>query len=875
MIPSSAAASSGKHDLFDWVGSVVDGRYRVDAVVGEGGFGLVYRGFHLGLGFPVAIKCLKIPAHFVAEAKELLVTRFREEGVMLSKLSEHPNIVRVIDFGTGSRHGEPIPYLVLEWLEGQSLADVVAARRASGRGPFSESEALRMLKPVADALAFAHRHGIAHRDIKPENVFVTRSVRGEVPKVLDFGIAKAMQEGETRTQLSTRTSSGFSAFSPAHGAPEQFHPKRFGPTGPWTDVHAFGLLLCEVTSLRPALHGEDTGDLFVASTTGERRTPRQGGAHVSDAFEALCVRATAIEPSKRFANAIELVDALSRCEAGLGAASDHATAPTAFAAGYAPAGASAQTAQPLTPVMARTPAKPARRRWWGLAIAGSVVVALGAGAVALAVVRGRPAKKKAKKAADIVATCLSIESKDVVDFDADAAALSACEKACSPQTAAACVVHGRALVQPKDASPADRSRAVEAFSTACDAGDAKGCARLGDTLTHYRGPRDDARAVVAYQKACDAGDQHACRRYGVMLSSGRGIKKDAPRAMQLFQKACDSGDKTACANLSLGYAIGRGAPKDEARAVALAKQACDGGAMAGCDYLGLFHEQAVGGPKDYARAAQYFEQACNGGGFEGCRDLGGALESGRGVASDPKRAFELYQKACDGGDMAGCNRLGRFFDQGKMTVADPNRAAALFRLTCDAGEAEGCNNLGYMLETGRGIERDVSAAVELYRKGCDDGNMRGCSNYGLKLMQGSGVAKDEAKGVELEKRACEDDDMVGCRHYASAFENGTGVAKNPERAVLLYRRACDGGDMDACTYVANLYLLGQGTLKNEAVAAMLYKRACDADTAMACATLGYLHEIGKGVPKDPVKAHALYKRACDGGNRASCDRMIK
>ena len=80
----------------------------------------------------------------------------------------------------------------------------------------------------------AHQKGIIHRDINPSNILVTIQNDRPVPKIIDFGIAKAMQEGEAATQLVTNTSSGFRAFSPRHGAPEQYRPKEFGATGPWT-----------------------------------------------------------------------------------------------------------------------------------------------------------------------------------------------------------------------------------------------------------------------------------------------------------------------------------------------------------------------------------------------------------------------------------------------------------------------------------------------------------------------------------------------------------------------------------------------------------------------------------------------------------------
>ncbi|MEI7895378.1 MAG: SUMF1/EgtB/PvdO family nonheme iron enzyme, partial [Myxococcales bacterium] len=161
-----------------------------------------------------------------------------------------------------------------------------------------------------DALALAHSLKLAHRDIKPANLFRAQTARGMKLKVLDFGIAKAMQEGETATQLSTRTSSGFSAFSPTYGAPEQFFAKRFGPTGPWTDVHGLGLILVELVTGRPAYDGDEQAEWYEAAMRPERPTPRSRGAQVSDLFESICARALASRPTDRFPDAGALLAAL-------------------------------------------------------------------------------------------------------------------------------------------------------------------------------------------------------------------------------------------------------------------------------------------------------------------------------------------------------------------------------------------------------------------------------------------------------------------------------------------------------------------------------------------------------------------------------------
>lgn len=250
-----------QEDVFELVGSTIDDRYRVDEPVGEGTFGVVYRGWHLNFDHAVAIKCLKVPPHFTAEARRLFLESFRGEGKLLSALSsKNLGVVRVYDFGvTRALHGTPVPYLILEWLTGRNLEALLAERIAAGLGPYEEEAAVALLRPAIEALASAHSSNppIAHRDVKPGNLFVVEDGAKTSLKILDFGIAKAMDEGETATRIVTRTKSAFAAFTPEYGAPEQFQPGTdgYGGTGPWTDVHALGLILVELVTGKPALDG--------------------------------------------------------------------------------------------------------------------------------------------------------------------------------------------------------------------------------------------------------------------------------------------------------------------------------------------------------------------------------------------------------------------------------------------------------------------------------------------------------------------------------------------------------------------------------------------------------------------------------------------
>lgn len=127
-------ASAG--DPFGWVGATVDGKYRIDAMVGEGGFGIVYRGQHLGFGETVAIKCLRVPAALADDERERFFDSFLAEGRLLHRLSRSTaGIVQALDVGGAvSPNGVWTPYLVLEWLDGRPLEDDLEERYQQGKG---------------------------------------------------------------------------------------------------------------------------------------------------------------------------------------------------------------------------------------------------------------------------------------------------------------------------------------------------------------------------------------------------------------------------------------------------------------------------------------------------------------------------------------------------------------------------------------------------------------------------------------------------------------------------------------------------------------------------------------------------------------------
>ncbi len=305
-------------DHFGIVGSTQAGAYRVEAVVAEGGFAVVYRAYHDAFQAPVALKCLKIPQQLTAEHQADFLAKFREEAALLFRLSASmPAVVRPLHVDQlAVPDGRFVPFMALEWLDGEGLDALIARRAESGKPPLSVRRVIRLLTPVARALARAHHFptpdgaiAIVHRDLKPDNIFIARVNGEEVVKIFDFGIAKVRGVAE---QVAGRMSQSgqMSAFTPGYGAPEQWLPKRWGQTGPWTDVFGLALTVLEAAAGRPIIDGDTAAMMGTACDEQRRPTPRNEGLEVSDEVEQVFAAALAVDPRKRYPDAGSFWDAL-------------------------------------------------------------------------------------------------------------------------------------------------------------------------------------------------------------------------------------------------------------------------------------------------------------------------------------------------------------------------------------------------------------------------------------------------------------------------------------------------------------------------------------------------------------------------------------
>jgi serine/threonine-protein kinase len=271
---------------------MLDGRYRIDAKIGEGGLGTVYRAQHLKLDRAVAIKVLKADLRAIPDIR----SRFEREVRMLAALS-HPNVVTITDYGDAAS----LPYLVMELVEGDELSGLI--------GRISPKRALGVIRQILSSLAYAHKCDVVHRDLKPANVIVRALPDGsDYAVVLDFGLAKFVGDEGPGHDL---TRSGLVVGTPAYLPPEQIGGGA-KKSDARSDLYAVGLILFEMLTGRRPFITDDAAEMLRAHlvTTPPTLSEASPSSRVSPALERLVARALAKAPSDRYASAKEMLDAL-------------------------------------------------------------------------------------------------------------------------------------------------------------------------------------------------------------------------------------------------------------------------------------------------------------------------------------------------------------------------------------------------------------------------------------------------------------------------------------------------------------------------------------------------------------------------------------
>lgn len=267
-------------------GQLLQDRYRIVTLLGEGGMGAVYRAWDTRLNVAVALKEMRPQPGLDPATLAGLREQFRQEATILARLS-HPNLVRVTDFFEEGSNS----YLVMDFVLGESLAD-----KLTREGPQSEAQVIEWGRQLLDALAYCHAEGIIHRDIKPQNVIIHPNGKA---MLVDFGLVKLWNPNDPRTQTIMR----------GMGTPEYAPPEQYDTQSSHTDARS------DLYSLGATLYHALTGQAPPTATQrmampGAFKSPRTLNARISPALEAVISQAMELQLDRRFPSAAAMLDAL-------------------------------------------------------------------------------------------------------------------------------------------------------------------------------------------------------------------------------------------------------------------------------------------------------------------------------------------------------------------------------------------------------------------------------------------------------------------------------------------------------------------------------------------------------------------------------------
>lgn len=757
-------------------GSVFARDYSIVRPLSEGGMGAVYVVQQLSTGAQRALKLMH--PQLVREPRQR--ARFEQEARVGAQIeSEH--VVSVLSSGVDDASG--LPWLVMELLSGQDLAQAIAER-----GALSLDDVRDILAQVTHAVAAAHRVGIVHRDLKPENIFLAVSHREgqtRLVKVLDFGIAKVVAEAKATATQALGT--------PIWMAPEQTEASR--SITPAADVWALGLIAFRMLTGKhfwiSANSDEATATMVLREVVIDAIVPASQRAReygspglLPPGFDDWFSRCVVRDPTLRFPDAgaaraafstmfegghagpvsAAMTVAMSPSSPGatvlapLSGPSPGASGPAVFVAGALTAPAPASAASPaLTPVPGVPLApKSTPKRGSKTPLVLGALVALGVVVVSAGLVVRSAARSRTLEACDT---------------ETGEARLTACQEACAIDAKRACGVHGKLLLAKSD--DAASVTATKSFEQACKALDYEACEKLGglyETGVNGGAERSPAQALASYTKSCDGknargcgargrlqvrspkggdgsgyaqmaeaceqkGDDISCADLAFALDVGKDradlARSEAPfrKALPALRLACDAGETLACATLGYQLTAGRGVPRDAAMGSALLEKACARGAVDACHNQAAFALFTPEGPKNLAASSKAFQELCAAGSEIACNN-NALLEAKVPVVAKQQHGLLHLVVGCSPDVSVGCSQAGPIFALPGEKPRDLPATKAALEKACDSGVGFACKNLAGLIEAGFSGPREAVRALAAYERGCKAGTLDRCESLG-------------------------------------------------------------------------------------------------------------------------------------------------
>ncbi|MCR5575564.1 MAG: protein kinase [Oscillospiraceae bacterium] len=664
------AATAGKYPLALKPGSVLNGRYILGHVLGQGGFGITYIAWDDNMKERVAIKEY-LPTEFAgrstgspsvlvysddrAENFAYGMAQFLEEAKTLATFIGDSHIVRIYSYfeenGTA--------YMSMEYVDGLPLDKYMAAKG----GRLSPEEANRLLLPLTESLEAVHAQGIVHRDISPDNVLVTKDGRA---KLIDFGAAR-YSTGEKSKSLDVILKHGFAPY-------EQY--MRRGRQGPWTDVYALAATwYYAVTGRIPPESVERVQEDVLVP-------PSALGVRLGKAEDVL-LHALELFSSERIQSMGEFRRAMLEAS-GTPEAPPQAPPPAKAApAQERPVPVQEESAEPEG---GPSPAAQKPKKSKLPLILGAVAV-LALAVCLIVFLPSSPSTGGAKEAENAAALFQEGEK----------------------------YYYGLGVAQ-------DYAKALEWYTKAADAGNADAMNNIGFLYENGYGVEQDyAKALEWYRKAADAGSVGAMTNIGFLYERGYGIEQNYAKAMEWYTRAANIGDTLAITNIGFLYERGYGIEQNYAKAMEWYTRAADAGNALAMSNIGFLYLNGYGVEQDYAIALEWFTKAADAGNADAMNNIGFQYCNGYGVEQDYAKALEWYTKAADAGNADAMNNIGFLYLNGYDVEQDYAIALEWYTKAADAGNTLAMNNIGWLYEHGYGVEKDQAKAEEWYARAREAG----------------------------------------------------------------------------------------------------------------------------------------------------------
>jgi TPR repeat protein/serine/threonine protein kinase len=851
------------------------GPYRLLELIGEGGMGSVWAAeqrepVHRER---VALKLIKLGMD-----TRQVIARFEAERQALA-LMDHPNIAKVLDAGATDTGR---PYFVMEYVKGEPITHYCDKHNLPPR------ERLDLFIQVCKAVQHAHQKGIIHRDITPSNILVTlckdeRDQWVAVPKIIDFGIAKAT-EGRRLTEKTVYTALGEFVGKPAYMAPEQAEMSGLG-IDTRSDIYALGVVLYELltgqTPFEPRrLAQAGLEEICRIIREEEPARPSTKIGTLDDATQTAIAKRRRLEPP----TLIRLVrgdldwivmkclekDRARRYETANGLALDIER--------YA----NNEVVSARPPSRTYRLQKLVRRNKVAFSTAAVVAIALVAG-VAVSTwqaIRATRAEKRAEtEAAKKVLYMMLNMGPETADFK---------------MTENAVTMNWSCVTNEMAAKMLDA--VVSRYGARLDAETKLMFGMMYFRISEFGKAEALLRELIGQQKKelgeSDPGIADSLEFLAVVLMVGR---RDMSGAEAVFREAyalmkkkpgVSDTELARCLN-DIGVMLSQrgddvGGEEKYREALGIVRKSrpkdrSKENPVIGSILLNLAEVLRVRKNLDEARslakeAIDFYERhpderdAVTGRAFA---VIGAVLKD----THEYPEALKWLRKAADQGNALAQVNLGRMYENGNGVPKDMVEAAKWYRKAAEQQNPWGENSLGCLYETGSGVEKNFAEAIQLYRKSADQGNESAQVNLGRMYENGNGVAKDMVEAAKWYRKAAEQGESQAQNSLGWLYKSGSGVETNLAEAVKWFRKSADLGNADGQNSLADMYWAGSGVTQNFAEAVKWYRKSADQGNAAGQVNLGFCNQTGSGVPKDAGEAVKWYRKSAEQGDADGQDHL--